>query len=531
MKNKKINLMKNKEKKENSEIADDESKEIIVSKNNNKKKDSFKNIKESIILKSNKLFKNIKSSKFILKKYKSQAIGAICLSLVSVMLLSGFSLFDSLSVTPSVTTYYSAKSFTIFVDGQEIGTVRERETIDIAIKKIKGDYRNKYGTDSVVTSSIEVIDTNANDSELISNVKLNSVLKSKLDIKAQGYSISVNGQSIGVLKTKAEADELINDVKNYFTEKYEQDQIISANFNEDISIEPVTIELSEIDDKNKLFEYILIGTDEKIVYTVESGDTYWDIAIKHNMTVDDLMAANPEANENRLMPGDELSLIVPKPFINVNIERTLVAEEKIKYESETEKVSYMYTDEKKIKKAGVYGKANVEYIITEQNGVEIGRKEVSREVISQPQTEIVLVGTQTPPPKIGTGKFINPLAIGRLTSAYGSRSGIGSGFHKGIDLAAKSGSDIKAADGGKVVYTGYNGQYGNMVEISHGGGWSTVYAHCSKIYVKTGDEIYQGQKIAAVGSTGLSSGPHLHFEVRKHKVAQNPSNYIGKEYK
>jgi murein DD-endopeptidase MepM/ murein hydrolase activator NlpD len=539
MKNKKANNMKNTEKKDNSKITDDKSSKsiitkkdsrVLVSKNDENKKSSFHTVKESMISKLNKIFKNIKLQKFNFK-YKLQSVTAVCMALVSVLLLLGFSLFDSLSLNPSINSYYSSKSFTLFVNNEKVGTVRDREIIDIAVRKIENEYRDKYNTESVILSSISVLDSNANDSELISNAKLNSSLRSKLDIKSQGYSIRVNGESIGVLKTKEEANQLINDVKNYFTSKYEQDQIVSANFSEDISVEPITIDYNKIDDKNKLFEYILTGTDEKITYTVQQGDTYWDIAAKHNMTVSDLIAANPDANENKLMPGDELSLLVPKPFVNVNIERKLVAEEKIDYDSETQNVSYMYSDEKKVKKAGVYGKANVEYIITEQNGVEISRKEMSREVVSQPQTEVVLVGTQTPPPKEGKGTFINPLVGASISSTYGSRSGIGAGFHKGLDLASKTGAEIKAADGGTVIYSGWNGQYGYMVEISHGSGWSTVYAHCSKLFVNEGDKVFQGQKIAAVGSTGLSTGPHLHFEVKKYKVSKNPSSFIGKQYK
>jgi len=544
MKNQKTNNLKNTEKEDNSKnkltekdktIITKNAKYVLVAKNNEVKKKTEAKKKtsvlsernDSLISKSNKFLKNIKLPKFLLK-YKAHSINAICLSLVSVLLLSGFSLFDSLSSTPSLSSYYSAKSYTLFIDDKEIGTVRERETVDIAIKKLESEYRNKNNTESVVASSVRLVESNANDSELISDVKLNSSLRSKLDIKSQGYALSVNGEVIGVLKSKEEANDLINSVKDYFTAKYEQDQIISAEFSENISIDAVTVAHDKIDDKDELLEYILIGTDEKVSYTVQKGDTYWDIAIKNKMTVEDLMAANPSAKEDKLMPGDELSLVVPKPFINVNIERKLIVEEKIKYGTETQKVSYMYSDEKKVKKAGVYGKDDVEYIITEQNGIEISRKEVSRTNKSQPQNEIVLVGTQDPPPKVGSGTFIKPLASYTISSAYGSRSG---GFHRGLDMATKSGTDIKAADGGTVTYSGWYGQYGYMVEISHGGGWSTVYAHCSKLYVKTGDKVYQGQVIAAVGSTGQSTGPHLHFEVRKYKATQNPASYLGKQYK
>jgi murein DD-endopeptidase MepM/ murein hydrolase activator NlpD len=544
MKNQEVNTIKNtrkegnsktKAKNQNNTIVTKNAKYVIITENNeinnkieNKKKTRVLAKKEKpLISKSYNIFNNIKLPKCILK-YKTHSISAICLSLVSIMLLSGFSLLESMSVTPSLSNYYSAKSYTLFIDDKEIGSVREQETVSMAIKKLENEFRSENNTETVIASSVRMLESNANDSELISNVKLNASLKSALKIKSQGYGIYVNGQVVGILKSENEAKDLINEVKNYFTSKYDQDQIISADFSENISIETVAVTSDKMVEKDKLLEYILIGTDEKVSYTVQNGDTYWDIAVNNKMTVEELMSANPDANENKLMPGDELSLIIPKPFINVNIQRKLLVEEKIKFGSETQKVSYMYSDEKKIKTAGVYGKDEVEYIITEQNGIEIKREELTRVNISQPKSEVVLVGTIAPPPKTGQGSFINPLPGAVVSSAYGSRSG---GFHRGIDYAKKSGSDIKAADGGTVTYAGWYGQYGYMVEINHGGGWTTIYAHCSKLSVKSGDKVYQGQKIAAVGSTGLSTGPHLHFEVRKYKVAQNPAKYVGNTYK
>ncbi|MDI7246247.1 MAG: M23 family metallopeptidase [Bacillota bacterium] len=86
-------------------------------------------------------------------------------------------------------------------------------------------------------------------------------------------------------------------------------------------------------------------------------------------------------------------------------------------------------------------------------------------------------------------------------------------FHQGIDIAAPTGTPIRAAAAGKVLRAGPCGTYGNIVELDHGGGASTLYAHCSRVLVKAGDRVRAGQKIAEVGSTGLSTGPHLHFEV------------------
>ncbi len=111
----------------------------------------------------------------------------------------------------------------------------------------------------------------------------------------------------------------------------------------------------------------------------------------------------------------------------------------------------------------------------------------------------------------------------RIHPIYGTKK-----FHSGIDIPASTGTTIVAADSGTVILAsyGYNGGYGNYVIISHGNGYTTRYAHCSSLSVSVGQQVSKGQKIAAVGSTGASTGPHCHFEIRINGETVNPSNYV-----
>ena len=121
--------------------------------------------------------------------------------------------------------------------------------------------------------------------------------------------------------------------------------------------------------------------------------------------------------------------------------------------------------------------------------------------------------------------LIRPIS-GTITSRFGSRSSVRVGAHTGLDIAAPKGTSIKAAASGTVIHAGWKGSLGNLVIISHGNGVQTYYGHCSQILVSAGQKVSQGDIIAKVGSTGNSTGPHLHLEVRVDGVALNPQNYV-----
>lgn len=132
---------------------------------------------------------------------------------------------------------------------------------------------------------------------------------------------------------------------------------------------------------------------------------------------------------------------------------------------------------------------------------------------------------------IGNISFIWPCpSSSRITSGFGGRSSPTEGAssnHKGIDIGASSGSDIVAAADGTVTISTYSYSAGNYIMINHGGGVSTVYMHCSKLLVSVGETVKKGQVIAKVGSTGYSTGPHLHFGVRVNGAYVNPSQYVS----
>ena len=141
------------------------------------------------------------------------------------------------------------------------------------------------------------------------------------------------------------------------------------------------------------------------------------------------------------------------------------------------------------------------------------REIVSSVTVTEPVSQVVAVGIGSGP-EAAAGRFWWPCQ-GPVTSPFGARHIFGAdSFHRGTDIAAPAGTEICAAAAGTVCWAGEQGSYGNLVQVDHGNGYVTCYAHCSELLVNEGDWVEQGQTVALVGSTGRSTGPHCHFEIR-----------------
>lgn len=122
---------------------------------------------------------------------------------------------------------------------------------------------------------------------------------------------------------------------------------------------------------------------------------------------------------------------------------------------------------------------------------------------------------------------VKPIHDGVITSNYGPRRMFGRSFHKGVDFGARTGTPIYATGSGVVTYSGWMRGYGKLVQIDHGNGYVTRYGHASQLFVEVGDQVQASQHIAAVGSTGDSTGPHLHYEVMYENKHKNPATYLA----
>lgn len=156
-------------------------------------------------------------------------------------------------------------------------------------------------------------------------------------------------------------------------------------------------------------------------------------------------------------------------------------------------------------------------------------KKVAKVIDKAKQETAIKVAKTKSKSTINGVQFIVKPVSGTITSRFGNRNspgGIGSTNHKGLDIAAKTGTTIKAAASGTVTFAGYKGSLGNLVIINNGNSVETYYAHCSKLYVSKGQKVKAGDKIAAVGQTGTATGSHLHFEIHVNGTAVNPQKYL-----
>lgn len=425
---------------------------------------------------------------------------------------------------------FVTQAFNVKLGDRELGIVRDKYQVIQIYNSVKDNLSKEKGFEIAINEelSFEEIEISDENIEFMDEFTIEEKIWSGVTYNAVGYAININGEDISYLASEELANKVLEEIKKPYIEMAEENgsKIEDIKIVEDVKIIEKEVPISKIEDFDKVLAIIQRGTDEEKVHVVEEGENYWVIAHKYNITVEELEKANPGKDSVLIHPGDELSLIVPKPYLTVATyeEVTYIAD--IPFETEYEYSSALYNDQQSIRKKGIPGETEIVAKVEKHNGIEVAKEILKETILSNPITQIVVKGTKEPPPKKGTGTFIMPTR-GTLTSRFGQRWGR---LHKGIDLAANTGTAIKAADGGTVTYAGWKGTYGYMVEIDHGGNFKTRYAHCSKIYVKQGDKVYQGQTIAAVGNTGNSTGPHLHFEVLKNGVPQDPYNYIGKSY-
>lgn len=270
-------------------------------------------------------------------------------------------------------------------------------------------------------------------------------------------------------------------------------------------------------------EQIACGEAEELRKCLEESRTRFEVegAECESVFTDDVRLEDGYYLKSEISNSAELKAAAEA--IGVKTVSLITTDTEIPFSEETVKTSKESVGYSKVTTEGQNGISRKTESVESLNGEEVSRTELSEEVIKEPVTEVTTVGTAKTSAQKNAG-FICPLKSGcfTVTAYYGDGRS-----HKGIDLAADKGTSICAVADGTVTYAGYDGDYGYNVVIDHGNGIKTRYAHASSLCVSKGQRVFQGTVIAYVGSTGYSTGNHLHFEVIVNGSRVNPAGYIG----
>jgi murein DD-endopeptidase MepM/ murein hydrolase activator NlpD len=372
----------------------------------------------------------------------------------------------------------------LIVEGRLVGIVRDRATAETLLKKVKNKYvpATSFGSGSAAPKNVQT-----------------SAKKSAPQVQTLALS-AASGKSASAVPKRL---------------------VTSVEFIEEVDLAEVEITAGQLSDPDKLYQELVTGNPTDVTYTVKDGDCLGCVASKMNVSPELIYERNPWIEDDLLHIGDTLDLTEVKPLLNVKSVEQVTQIEPIE-----PKVEYRVSDDMRVGKTqvlrqGKEGQKRVTYRLVKKNGDLMEEEIVTEQVLQQAVSTIILKGSKVIAGE-GTGKFSWPVIGHRITSYMGKRWGR---MHKGIDIIGRS--SIMAADNGVIEYAGYkSGGMGNMVVIDHKNGFKTVYGHMKTVKVKKGQTVEKSDTLGVMGSTGHSTGTHLHFEIYQNGKLKNPTSFL-----
>ncbi len=370
----------------------------------------------------------------------------------------------------SFALYSSQVSYAVSVNGEYIGSAEDKNDVIAVIDDLSDEVKGIDSEQNAITAQVTVSTVLGGNKLPIDVIKEN--ILSNLCGVTECWYLTVDGTAVVRSVGRAELDDMLADI----LAEYPEDE---NNFSSFV--------------QNAVVAYGLVGED---------------------------LTSDIESIKAALTPGSGSDIALDVK--TVSVEETF---SDIPYGSVSKDDDSLYPHQSgKVIAEGENGvlKTRIETVFI--NGEKVSRNSADT-VVEEAVDKVTVNGTKEYVYG-STGTYIWP-ATGNLTSGFGPRSGgVGSSNHQGIDICGSYGQDIWAADGGTVIYAGWMSGYGNLVQIKHENGDVTYYAHNTSLNVSVGDEVYQGQVIAQMGSTGTSSANHCHFEVRVNGKAINPVSVL-----
>ena len=427
----------------------------------------------------------------------------------------------------SVVTYARSEKYAISVEcnGKVVGYIKDEGVADEAQKIIQERINYVEGDQEIVVQpklSVRKLSAEAdiyNGSELAEKI----IETSDADIE-EAYGIFINGKFQGAVTDDTKIKESLNSILAKYTTGNPTETV---EFVDKVEVKEGLYLESGIINDDEFINKISGNKQVDAYYTIVQGDAPSLIAQKVGIPYSQLKAMNPNI-ETECFIGQQVLINRSQPFLSVKITREEEYDETIAYRTENVNDATMYKGNSKVLVAGQNGSARVKAKVSIIDGIEDSRTIISRDVTKEAVNKKVAVGTKSTGASYSDiaatgGKMLWPTGGGRnYISTYFMSYG-----HRGIDIASNGAYlPIYAAQDGTVIQSGWAGSYGKRIVISHGNGLTTLYAHMSQLNVSVGTNVSKGDLIGIMGSTGNSTGVHLHFEVQQYGRLLNPLNYL-----
>lgn len=434
----------------------------------------------------------------------------------------------SIIILISVIRYGSGIEYGISVEykGKELGVIKAESDYDEASREIK--QRISYaGADSDsfdLNADLSLKLISGEDKMLTARQLANEILAASDEELSEGFGVYIDGNFIGAVKDKDAVQEALDE--NLL--KYPIEGVVKeVTYKNDIEYVKGMFLTGSVLPEKQMIKLLTSSKKKKAVYVAQSDDTSATIAQKFSMDVNELEDMNAGLSK-ACRPGRLVNVTETESYLPIKYIREIELISFLDYETIEVETSELNLGTRETLVKGERGEKVNNIEITYVDGKEYARRNVGSKITKVPVVEQIGIGTYKARPYsadtklYGTGQFAWPVDGGWVSDVF-----ISDRNHKGFDIAADMGTDIYAAGDGVVVSAGWNpGGYGYFVMIDHLDGYQTVYAHMSQVYAIVDTQVKRGQLIGAVGSTGDSTGPHCHFEVRYMGVCYDPAQFM-----
>ena len=407
--------------------------------------------------------------------------------------------------------------YKVKIGSNALGVISSKKIYDETFQKINEEVFSLTGKEFTLSDDARFSMTISLKKDIQTKEEFEETLKSASSDMIPAYTVLVDNEMVVSLPNEKMALSLVDEYKNSFSLENNES---NTEFINDVKVVYMFAPKSILYSKDSALEYLLDG--EFTYYKSDCKQTISELAQKTGISKNTILKSNPLKSET-ISKGQIIKLYTGRMFADVKSVQNVTREESIPYETIEKDSADIYQGITRIETPGEDGVKSVSETVIYINGTETKREVLKEKVLKAPTSQIELIGTKEPPPSVGTGNLVMPTS-GSLSSRFGSRWGRN---HNGIDVSAPVGTPIYAADNGTVTYSQFNnGGYGYMIQIDHGNGIKTYYAHCSELLVNQGDVVAKGDLIAKVGNTGRSTGAHLHFEVLRDGTPVDPMGCI-----